>query len=106
MKGIGFPGLLVILLLTGCVSQTADQPEHDPSLMIAQNSDGETTLVWESDSSYIYTVFYMDSDKGSWKELRGANRVRGTGKTLEAKDRVNPNKPQRRYRLGFEKQGY
>jgi predicted glycosyl hydrolase (DUF1957 family) len=106
MKGVGSLGLLLILLLAGCVSQTTDQREHDPSLMIAQNSDGETTLVWESDSSYIYTVFYMDADKENWKALRGANRVRGTGKTLEAKDRVNPNKPQRRYRLGFEKQGY
>ena len=97
---------MVLVLLAGCVSQPLEKNEHEPPLMIAQNSEGETTLLWESERGYIYTVFYMDLKIGVWKELRGASRVRGSGQTLTAKDRVNPNRPQRRYRLAFEKQDY
>jgi hypothetical protein len=95
--------LLLSVVLTGCISEPLEPEEHSPQLMIAQNSDGLTTLIWESDSSYLYTVFYRDGSN-PWQELRSVKLARGTGESMTASDRVNPNRATpRRYRLHFEK---
>jgi hypothetical protein len=103
MKCFSFLSLLAgLFFLVGCVSQPIEDERHSPSLMISQNSDGEATLLWQSDSAYVYTVVYSDKENRSWRTLRGANKLSGTGKMLEVKDQVNPRRLQRRYRLQFD----
>jgi len=102
MRAIRFCLLAVVLTLTGCVSEPVLSKVHDPALMIAQNSDGETTIAWDSEPDYVYTIYYMDPPNGKWATLRHATRIRGTGRTLTVKDRINPRGPMRRYRLEFE----
>lgn len=94
-----FAGLL--LSLTGCVSKSVEDEKeaHAPSLMIAQNSDGDVTLAWESEIDRVYTIYYQAKEGADWKPLRTATRVRGTGEMLTVHDVVNPNWPLRRYRL-------
>ena len=98
--------LAVALVLTGCVSEPLMSKVYDPSLMIAQNSDGETSISWESETDYIYTIYYMDPPNGEWAKLRGATLIQGTGQTLTTMDRVDPAGPMRRYRLEFKRQDY
>jgi hypothetical protein len=99
--------LSLVIIFSGCISKPAEKsPEHTPSLMISQNSDGEVTLMWESDPDYSYTVLYLDKKSGKWLSLRNGIRVRGTGKSLSVMDRVNPRNSQRRYRLQFDKLNY
>lgn len=133
MKTLAYAMLLSLFIsLLGCVSQPIEPVEmHSPRLGIAQNSDGQATMSWESDRNYYYTIYYQDitrkewnggnpkrrdhdpseflgSDtKGdNWNELRSVNRVRGTGGTMTVSDRVNPRRRIiRRYRLHFEKSG-
>ena len=93
---------LLSLVLAGCVSTPIEPEEPSPMLIISENSDGATTLIWESDPNYYYTIYYRDG-KSKWMELRRATRLRGTGKTMQTTDRVDPNKVMRRYRLFFEK---
>ncbi len=104
MKRPAYFLLLLFFALVGCVSTPIETEEYSPSLWITQNSDGKTTLVWESDSSYYYTIYYRNGSS-EWREMRSVNRVRGTGGTMRAADRVDPHKPIRRYRLHFEKLG-
>lgn len=96
--------LSVLVLLPGCVSKPVEIEMDAPPLMIAQNSDGDVTIAWESEPGYLYTIYYQNAVDGNWNALRLATRVRGTGKTLTTRDRVNPSKPLRRYRILPEKQ--
>lgn len=105
MKGLLFLPLLLVATLVGCLSTPPElsEEEHSPRLGIVQNSDGRTTMVWESDSDYLYTVYYRDGSR-PWKELRSMIKVRGTGGSMMAEDRVNPRRSSmRRYRLHFDK---
>lgn len=101
-----FRSLLLIttlVFLSGCVSK----PEEEyvpPPLVIAQNSDGDVSIAWESDLGYVYTIYYQSSADADWKALNEAYRVRGTGQMLTVSDRVNPNRPPRKYRLLPEKE--
>ena len=95
---------IICILMLGCVSKPAEVKIHAPSLMIAQNGDGEVTIAWESEPDYLYTIYYQSSPRADWKVLRTADRVRGTGQMLTVSDRVNPNKALRRYRVLAEKQ--
>jgi hypothetical protein len=104
MRVFRFYLLMMALMLMGCVSEPLMDKVHDPALMVAQNSDGEATIVWDSDPDYVYTLYYMDPPNGEWAKLRRATGVRGTGQTLTVRDRVNPRAPTRRYRLEFERQ--
>ena len=94
-----FAGLL--LSLTGCVSKPVEDEKeaHAPPLMIAQNSDGEVIIAWDSEPNRVYTIYYQATDGGDWKPLRTAIRVQGTGETITIYDVINPNRPLRRYRL-------
>ena len=94
-----FLGMALLVFLAGCVSKPIEAEEHAPPLMIAQNSDGQVTISWDSEPNRIYTVYYQAEKGSDWKALRSAYQVQGTGKTLTAYDRVNPNGPLRRYRL-------
>ncbi len=92
----------VLVLLSGCVSKPmgADQGKPSlPPLMIAQNGDGDVTIEWESEPGYVYTIYYQPAVDADWKVLRKADRVPGTGQRLTAYDRVDPNRPLRRYRV-------
>ena len=106
MNRIYYFFLFIVFFLVGCVSQSVKEHEHAPTLMISQNSDGEATLLWLSDTEYIYTVFFMDKNDGAWVKLRGSTKISGTGKTMMVKDRGNPNQLKRRYRLQFNKRGF
>jgi len=102
-----FRSLLLIpmlVLLLGCVTKPMEEDIHAPPLMIAQNGDGQVTIIWDSEPGYVYTIYYQDTADADWKVLRTVNRVRGTGQELTANDLVNPNKPLRRYRILPEKQ--
>ncbi len=107
--------------------------EHSPRLGVAQNSDGMATMSWESNRGYYYTIYYQeirrkkgdggrsgknehgaeevlqgflhpDQEGDSWHVLPSVRRMRGTGGTMTASDRVNPYRGiTRRYRLHFEK---
>ncbi len=90
-------------VLVGCVSKPMEDKVHAPSLMIGQNSDGDVSILWDSQPNHTYTLYYQDPPSDEWKTLRTASRVPGTGAALTVRDRVNPNKPQRRYRLEFER---
>ncbi len=94
----------ILVLLPGCVSKPVEGEVHAPKLMIAQNSDGQVTIAWDSEPGYVYTIYYQITADADWKVLRAANRMRGTGETLTTHDRVNPNRPLRRYRILPEKQ--
>jgi hypothetical protein len=97
---------LSFFLLTGCVRIPLENKEHEPALMISQTSNGETTLMWNSETQYIYTIFFMDQKSEKWLALRNADRVKGNGADMMVKDQVNPKAPSRRYRLAFEKKAY
>ena len=94
-----FAGLL--LSLTGCVSKPVENEKeaHAPPLMIAQNSDGDVTIAWDSELGRVYTIYYQATEGANWRTLRTAIRVQGTGETLTVYDVVNPSRPLRRYRL-------
>jgi hypothetical protein len=94
--------LLMAAWAAGCVSKPVEE-YAPPPLMIAQNSDGEVSLAWESEPGYVYTIYCQNAAGENWVTLEGAVRVPGTGGTLTASDRVDPNKPPRRYRLLPEK---
>ena len=94
---------LLLIVLTGCVSKVIEIEEHSPRLIVAQNSDGFATLIWESDSNYLYTIFYREGSS-PWKELSSVRQVRGTGESMTATDRVSPDRMAlRRYRVHFER---
>jgi hypothetical protein len=92
-----------IAIISGCVSTPVEEEATTPPLMIAQNADGEVTLAWDSDSDYMYTVFYQTTAGAEWNGLPKAFRVPGTGGRITVYDLVNPRKPPRRYRLLDEK---
>ena len=97
-----FRSLLIVMILaflSGCVSKPVEMEYTPPRLMIAQNSDGDVTIAWESDPEYVYTIYYQAEADGDWMPLTKAHRVPGTGETLTVYDRVNPNRPLRRYRI-------
>ena len=94
-----FSGMVLLAFFAGCVTKPVEVEEHAPRLMIAQNSDGQVTISWDSALDRIYTVYYQADKDSDWKALRSAYQVPGTGETLTAYDRVNPNGPLRRYRL-------
>jgi hypothetical protein len=89
----------ILVVVAGCVSKPVEAEKLPPPLMIAQNSDGEVNLAWDSEAGYIYTIYYQDSEGADWMPLKSADRIRGTGETLTVQDRINPNLPPRRYRL-------
>lgn len=91
------------IVLAGCVSKPVEVEIHAPPLMIAQNSDGQVSIAWESEPDYFYSVYFQSSADADWKVLRTANRVSGTGQTLTAYDLVNPNRALRHYRVVAEK---
>ena len=96
--------LLLLAALVGCVSVPLDSGEqHNPALLIAQNSDGAVAMTWDSLPRYIYTIYYKGASRGEWLPVPTANRVRGTGGTMQVIDRVKPGSAMRRYRLYFEK---
>ena len=97
MKSIGVL-CLAAFMLSGCVS-TVIEEERPPRVMIAQNADGKVSIAWESEVGYAYTLYYQEGSGGDWIALRGAERLRGTGKTMNATDHVNPRKKARRYRV-------
>lgn len=100
----GFWLLVAVLALAGCRSRPPELLPHSPRLMIAQNSDGDATMSWESEEGYLYTIFLRDGE-APWRELPSCVRCRGTGGTMVAHDRVTHSRPtMRRYRLHFEKQ--
>ena len=98
--------LFSFFLFTGCVRVSLENKEHEPALMISTSSNGETTLMWDSDANYIYTIFFMDQKSQKWMALRNADRIKGSGSDMMVKDQVHPKAPQRRYRLAFEKKPY
>ncbi len=93
-----FFGVLLVCLV-GCVSKPMETEKHAPPLMIAQNSDGQATISWESEPNRVYTIYYQAEKGGDWKALPTAYQMRGTGSALTIYDQVNPNWPIRRYRL-------
>ncbi len=92
----------ILLLLAGCVSKVIEE-DRPPKMMIAQNSDGDVTMTWESKLGYLYTVYCQKTQGGDWVVLQGVNRLPGTGETMSARDRSNPRMPPRRYRVLPEK---
>jgi len=97
----------LLVLLSGCVSkpvETEDGKPALPPLMIAQNGDGDVIIEWESELGYVYTIYYQTTADADWKVLRRADRMRGTGQTLTAYDRVSPSRSLRRYRVLPEEQ--
>lgn len=135
MKTPAYFLLILFVALVGCASKPNEplEEEHSPRLGVAQNSDGMTTMSWESSRGYYYTIFYQetrrtnkaknrsgknghgaeevlqgflhpDQEGDSWHVLPSLRRVRGTGRTMTISDRVNPYRGiVRRYRLHFEK---
>ncbi len=97
--------IMILVFLSGCVSKPVENENEytPPPLVIAQNSDGDVSIAWESDPGYVYTVYYQSSAGADWKGLKKAYRLPGTGQMLTVYDRVNPNRPPRRYRLLHEK---
>ena len=93
---------LAVVLAAGCVSKVVEE-ERPPKLMLAQNSDGVTTMQWDTEPGYVYTIFYQDNPSSDWRILPQANRLRGTGKPLNVLDRIDPRRPPRRYRVLPEK---
>jgi hypothetical protein len=87
-----------LVLLSGCVSKVVEVA-HPPPLMLARNSDGVTTMQWETEPGYVYSIFYQDNPRSDWKVLPSADRLRGTGKPLNARDAIDPQRPPRRYRV-------
>jgi len=92
----------ILLLLAGCVSKVVEE-DRPPQMMIAQNSDGDVTMTWESELGLVYTVYCQKTKGGDWVALQGASRLRGTGETMTVRDRSNPRMPARRYRVLPEK---
>lgn len=88
---------IATILLTGCVSQVV-QPARDTRLFVVSSGEG-FTLSWQSQPKTLYSVWYTDrlEGQGSWRVLPGAERVAGTGRTIEIVDRAATSR--RYYRL-------
>ena len=94
---------LVVCLFVGCVSKKVEVgPELAPPLMLSQNSSGEVFLSWKSDPGKRYTVYFRETDKAPWEPLPAGTHVRGTGGSLSLRDKQDPRKPPRLYRLRVE----
>ena len=89
---------LSLFFLSGCVSKVVED-NHPPAVMIAQNSDGVVSIAWDSKLGYDYTLYYQEASGGDWRILGRYKNLSGTGKTMNAQDRVNPRKKSRRYRV-------
>ncbi|MCF7848955.1 MAG: hypothetical protein K9M45_08910 [Kiritimatiellales bacterium] len=98
-------GVVLAALLTGCVSKPVDKEEHRPPLMTSQNSEGDVTISFESEPGYIYTILYSDFHRKTWTNLTNGQNLRGTGKTITIKDKVNPAHPRRHYWIKVQGQG-
>lgn len=96
--------VVTLALLAGCVSKSIEEKYPLPPLAIAQNSDGDVTIAWKSETGFVYTIFCQAAAADDWKALKNAYRVQGTGGTMTAYDTANPHKPPRRYRILAEKQ--
>lgn len=94
--------LLASLALAGCVSKPI-LPEHCPRVTTAQNSDGEVTVSWKSETGYAYRIYVLDETDHSWNPLKGVGRFVGTGETITVSDRRNPDTPLPWYSLRSEK---
>ncbi len=86
LAGLGF------LLTFGCVSEPLEK-KYAPVLMIAQNSDYEVTLSWESVLGYRYRLYLMDKGDNKWTPFDHAFDGTGTLITLNG----NSGKKDRRY---------
>ena len=91
---------LLPIALAGCVTRKV-APEHQPRLMIAQDSDGVVTLRWESEPGYKYRIDVMDPETNTWKPLENAGVFHGNGETIVYKERRNPRKPAPWYNLRY-----
>lgn len=87
-----------VVLIVGCVSKPVEK-KHTPTLMTAQNSDGEVTLSWDSVVGYRYRLYLMDRGDTEWTPF--GNTFDGTGEriTLEG----NSRKKARRYWIQADK---
>lgn len=76
-----------------------DRPLADTTLVVVQ-SEGLMRLSWQSQAGFGYSVWYADrrDAKARWQVLPGAERLIGTGATMEFSDPVQPGRP-RYYRL-------
>lgn len=92
MKRAALGILLIISVLTGCVSTPLD-PEHKPELGTSVNSDGDLTISLNTEIGYVYTILYEDPQDRQMKPLKGAELIKGTGETIHIRKRVNPRKP-------------
>jgi hypothetical protein len=83
VSGLGI--ILVLfsgLLLAGCVSKQIE-PENNPKLGVAQNSDGTVAFALETKVGYKYSILYQDPRDQSWKTVKGCESIIGTGETIE-----------------------
>ena len=94
-------GLLYWGVTTGCVTvENLDEtePQHAP-LMVVRSGD-YALLSWDSELNREYAVLYTDGDRrfADWHPLKGAERIRGTGREIRIEDRL-PVDRLRHYRL-------
>ena len=94
--------IAVLIFLSGCVRKPMEKHPLPP-LAIAQNSDGDVTIAWESETGYFYTIYCQDSANGDWKALQHVYRVPGTGQTITVDHQVKPGQEPPRYRILPEK---
>ena len=82
-----------------------DRPLADTTLVVIQ-SDGRMLLSWQSRQGLNYSVWYADrrDAKARWQVLPGAERMVGTGATMEVSDPILAGRP-RYYRLQTAPQG-
>ena len=99
-------GITILFLITGCVTKVVESDDPRPTLSTSQNSDGVSFLSWESDTDYFYTIKYVSKPGEPWKVLPGAERIRGTGRTMMIMDKIHLNAKPRRYWISVDKVGF
>ncbi len=93
---------IALSCLTGCATtQGSDELEADRTSLVVVEVEGEVQMSWNSSIGRSYTILYSDMPNpraDQWNPLSNHTNMRGTGRTMTARDRLPPNVP-RQYRL-------
>lgn len=94
--------IVALFCIAGCATtQSVDELEAGRTSLVVVEVEGEVQMSWSSSVGRSYTILYADSANpraDEWSPLPNHTNLRGTGRTMTARDRLPPNVP-RQYRL-------
>lgn len=83
----GISMAVATLFISGCVSERLE-PEHTPQLSVVQDSEGWVTMGLETKVGYDYSIMYLDPKERIWKQLKGYDKIKGTGELVQIRKKM------------------